>query len=247
MTRVAEVFQCLTAENGPNLGSVMANSVENYSIFRQFSDFVLPISEHERIYSYSSGPLQTAPAHVQGIEAECLMVDADKVEQFVQLVTQYQQRVFLFIYSLVPNRVDAEEILQETNLILWRRFDEFRPGSDFRAWAFQIAFHKVQQWRDQQRRDRLCFGDDFVSQVASTAISSDDDINARNRALASCLKKLSAKDRDLIERRYRPQATTQSVAEEVNRSVAAVYKAVARIRHKLHECILRTLATEQTR
>ena len=57
-------------------------------------------------------------------------VSDEKIEQFVSLLTRYQQRVYLFILSLVPDRADAEDVLQETNLVLWQKFDDFTPGSD---------------------------------------------------------------------------------------------------------------------
>ena len=97
------------------------------------------------------------------------MASPDRTELFVQLLTQYQQRVHLFILSLVPHRADADEILQETNLVLWRKFEEFRPGSDFRAWAFQVAYNKVKAFRERRGRDRLRFGQEVMDRLAAVA------------------------------------------------------------------------------
>jgi RNA polymerase sigma-70 factor, ECF subfamily len=173
------------------------------------------------------------------------MTAPDKTESFVQLVTQYQQRVHLFILSLVSNRADAEEILQETNLILWRKFDEFRPGSDFRAWAFQVAYNKIKSFYERQGRQRLRFGPSVMDRLATIAATVPDQLPVALEALDVCKKQLSEQDRDLIERRYEPGATTVSVAADVGRSVAAVYKSVVRIRRALHECIQRALRKEQ--
>jgi RNA polymerase sigma-70 factor, ECF subfamily len=176
---------------------------------------------------------------------ENVMASPDKTEQFVQLVTQYQQRVHLFILSLVPNRADADEILQETNLVLWRKFDEFRPGSDFRAWAFQVAFHKIKSFQDRHGRQRLRFGESVMERLASVATAVPDRAPAAMEALDDCKEQLSPQDRDLIERRYQPGATVASVAAEVERSVAAVYKAVVRIRRALYDCIQLAIRREQ--
>lgn len=173
------------------------------------------------------------------------MADPDKTELFVHLITQYQQRVHLFILSLVSNRADAEEILQETNLVLWRKFDGFRPGSDFRAWAFQVAYNKVKSFRERHGRDRMRFGRSVMDRLATVAASVPDDLPAALEFLQSCKDQLSSQDRDLIERRYEPGATTASVATEVGRSVAAVYKAVVRIRRALFECVQRSLRREE--
>jgi len=168
-------------------------------------------------------------------------------ELFVQLLTQHQQRVHLFILSLVPNRSDAEEILQETNLVLWRKFDEFCPGSDFRAWAFQVAYNKVKSFQERHGRDRLRFGECVMDRLATIAADGPDDLPTSLEILQFCKGQLSSQDRELIERRYEPGATTASVAAEVGRSVAAVYKAVVRIRRALYECIQRSLRREERR
>jgi RNA polymerase sigma-70 factor, ECF subfamily len=173
------------------------------------------------------------------------MMVPDQSELFVQLVTQYQQRVHLFILSLVTNRADAEEILQETNLVLWRKFAEFRPGSDFRAWAFQVAYNKVKSFQERHGRDRLRFGTEVTDRLAAIATSTPDSVPAELEALDVCKRQLSQQDRDLIERRYQPGATTASVAAEVGRSVAAVYKAVVRIRRALYECVQRAIRREE--
>jgi len=168
------------------------------------------------------------------------MSSSERGELFVQLLTQYQQRVLLFILSLVPHRADAEEILQETNLVLWRRFDEFQPGSDFRAWAFQVAYHKVKAFQERQGRERLRFGPKVMERLAEIA-AAEDSMPAILEALDECKKKLSEQDRELIELRYQPGATTASVAAELGRSVAAVYKAIVRIRRTLYDCIQRAI------
>lgn len=168
------------------------------------------------------------------------MSSSDRGELFVQLLTQYQQRVLLFILSLVPNRADAEEILQETNLVLWRRFEEFQPGSDFRAWAFQVAYNKVKAFQERRGRERLRFGPKVMDRLAAIA-AAEDDLPAILDALKECKEKLPEQDRELIERRYQPGATTASVAAELGRSVAAVYKALVRIRRTLYDCIQRAI------
>jgi RNA polymerase sigma-70 factor (ECF subfamily) len=172
-------------------------------------------------------------------------MSADKTEQFVQLLTQYQQRVHLFILSLVPDRTDAEEILQETNLVLWQKFADFRPGSDFRAWAFQVAFNKVKAFRERHGRRRLRFSDGVMDRLAGLAAAEPETVPATIEILQECKKLLNNQDRDLIERRYEPGATTASVAGALGRSEAAVYKAVVRIRRALHDCVQRFLRREE--
>ena len=61
--------------------------------------------------------------------------NADRYEEFLRLFTQERERMFAFIYSMIPRQADAEDVFQRSSLVLWRKFHEFRQGEDFLAWA----------------------------------------------------------------------------------------------------------------
>ena len=162
--------------------------------------------------------------------------------EFVQLFTRHQRRLYLFILAQVPSPVDAEEILQETNVIIWRKCDQFKLGTNFLAWASQIAKYEVLKYREKHRRDRLYFSDSFVEQVADEALATSDELELRRTALLHCLGKLRDQDRELIQRRYAPGENGKSLAEFLGRPVNSVYQSLGRIRRTLMECIDRRLA-----
>lgn len=168
-----------------------------------------------------------------------------QTEQFVRLLGKHQQRVYAFILTLVPNWTEAEEVLQETNTVLWRKFDTFDPATDFTRWACQVAYFEVLKYRARQKQDRLVFSEEFMSAVSSDTVAMSDELDVQRHALAACREKLSERDRDLIDRRYQLGATVQSVAAEVGRSVDAVYKALHRIRGVLLSCVRRRIAAEE--
>jgi RNA polymerase sigma-70 factor (ECF subfamily) len=169
----------------------------------------------------------------------------DTNEEFVELLTRYQQRIFLFIFSLLPNRSNAEDVLQETTLLLWQKFGEYEPGSNFKAWAYKIAYYKVLEFVRRQSSDRHRFSDEFTERVAAMAGGELPNITqARQMALTRCLEKLPSKDRDVIRRRYRPGGSVRAVAEELGRSTRGIYKVLGRAHRLLHHCVRTTLATE---
>lgn len=169
----------------------------------------------------------------------------DYSDEFVRLLTLHHSRIFSFIFALLPNVADAEEIMQETSLVLWRKFSEAQEVGDFRAWAFSVARFKVLEFRrSNPQRGHLELCDDLIEQVALLAEKKIDVLEQRRRALTNCVNKLGAKDRDLIERRTRAGATMTQISQEVSRPVAGLYKAFQRIYGVLHECIDRTLAQE---
>ena len=171
---------------------------------------------------------------------------ADPREEFIKLFTKFQRRVFLFILSQVPNPVDAEEIHQETNVINWRKFDRFELGTNFLAWACQIASYEVLKYRERQRRDRHLFSDEFVRQVASDAIEQADVLEQRRQHLAVCLSKLRDQDRERIQQRYSVGESGKSVAELIGRPINSVYQSLSRIRRTLLECVNRQIQAQAT-
>lgn len=162
--------------------------------------------------------------------------------EFVREFTQCQRRLFLFVLSQVGNPVEAEEILQETNLVVWRKADQFEAGTNFYAWACRIASYEVLKFRDRRRREKLRFSDEFVAAIAEEADDSAEYDEARRAALASCLGKLREEDRELVQLRYAPGENGLSVAETLGRPINSVYQSLGRIRKALLDCINRNLA-----
>jgi len=186
----------------------------------------------------------TTEASADGSESGTTM--AAPREEFIKLFTRYQRRVFLFILSQVPNPVDAEEIHQETNVIIWRKFDRFELGTNFLAWSCQIANYEVLKYRQRQRRDRHLFSDEFVRQVASDAVEQADELEQRRQYLAVCLSKLKSNDLELIQQRYASGESGKSVAELIGRPINSVYQSLSRIRRTLLECVNRQIRAQAT-
>lgn len=167
--------------------------------------------------------------------------------EFVQLFTHHQRRLFLYILSQLGNPSDAEEVLQETNVVVWSKYTQFRPGTNFLAWVSQIANFEIMKHRTKKRREKIVFSDEFLHAVASTSLERSDELERRRTALADCLKRLRPKDRELIEQRYAPGERGTMLAEQIGRPVNSVYQSLGRIRRALLECIERQMAPEVSR
>lgn len=165
-------------------------------------------------------------------------------DDFVSLFSRHQRRLFLYILTQVPHPVDAEEILQETSVVIWRKASQFQPGTNFFAWASQVANFEVMKYRSRRKRDKLQFSDEFLEQVASEAVTRADELEIRRSALMTCIEKLRPQDRELIQQRYAPGETGKNLAESMHRPANSVYQSLGRIRRALMECIQRQLAVE---
>jgi len=163
------------------------------------------------------------------------------------LMTQHQRRIFGYIYTLVPFRHDAEDILQETSLVICEKFDQFKPGTDFAAWACQIAYWEVRRARQKFARSKVLFNQEVVDAIAETAAELAPGMSARREALAKCLEKLHPRDRELLMTRYEPGSGVEQAAKRSGRSLEAAYKALARLRKLLLDCVSLQLSMEEAR
>jgi RNA polymerase sigma factor (sigma-70 family) len=80
------------------------------------------------------------------------MSDAKRYEEFSELIRLYSSQMLAYIDSLLLNRSDAEGLFQDTCIVLWQKFDEFRRGTNFLAWALRIADYKVMNFQQKQSR-----------------------------------------------------------------------------------------------
>jgi len=161
---------------------------------------------------------------------------------FIAHVTRAQRGLHAFILSMVRNAADADDVLQEANIVLWRKSAEFDPTRDFMPWAMRIAQFQALAHLKKKTRARVTFDDDLLALIAEEAIAEVSEADARRSALASCLEKLTATQRALIARRYEPGGSVNAIANEQGISPKALSEMLRRIRQMLLNCIERTLA-----
>lgn len=175
-------------------------------------------------------------------ENRSMDVFEDRTEEFLKLLAEHSREIHTTIFRLVLNRNDADDIFQETNLVLWREFPRFETGTNFRAWAYRIAVNQVFAWKKRVQRDRLTFGSEFLQAVAERIDMETQTVEDRIEALSDCLARLPDHQRELIALRYGTQLDIEAIAEKKNRSVNAIYRALQRIRHDLLDCVGRKLS-----
>jgi RNA polymerase sigma-70 factor (ECF subfamily) len=161
----------------------------------------------------------------------------ERQKLLVRLLTQNQRRIFSYLYTLVPDRHAAEDLLQQTCMVVCEKFGEFQPGTDFVAWACQIAYWEVRAARQKFARSKVLFDDAALEAVAKTAEEMAPELSDRHEALAKCLEKLHPRDRELILTRYEPGGGVEAAAQRTGRTVVAAYKALTRIRKLLQDCV----------
>lgn len=164
-------------------------------------------------------------------------------ENYLRLLGQHERWLAAYVYSLVPCSTDADDILQEIKVTMWRHFARFEPGTNFCAWARQIAMHQILNYRRaRQRRPSDTLDESFIAAVAAEIDRRADELQQRSDALQYCLGKLPETHRQVIVWRYFEECGVDEIAQRSQRSVEAVYQLLSRIRGSLSDCVNRQLA-----
>jgi RNA polymerase sigma-70 factor, ECF subfamily len=169
--------------------------------------------------------------------------NTDLTEAYLRLLSEHDRWLAGYVFSLVPRAADADDLQQEVKLTLWRHFAKFERGSNFKAWARQIATHAVlNHRRAEKKRAHPELDDAFIEAIAAEMDQRSAHVDDRADALQHCLQKLPENQRRLIVWRYQDDCGIDEIALKTQRSPEAVYKLLSRIRSALNDCITQRLA-----
>lgn len=174
------------------------------------------------------------------------MTEADSAndEAFMQAITRHQRDLRAFIIGVTPTMADADDVLQEVNLALWKKRQLYDRSQGFLRWAFGFAVMEVRNFRNRSAKSKLWFSDELLQSVAETYPHDSLIVEQRRDALSNCVKKLGLIERNFITDFYRNQCSAQDLAEASGKPVSTVYKTLTRARQALRTCIERTLAQQ---
>ncbi len=167
-------------------------------------------------------------------------------ETFVELIQQHRGQLFGYIYALLHNLQDTEDVYQSTCLILWKKFGQFREETSFISWASEVARLEARNFLRKQSRSRVVFDSELQEMLADTRSELiDATADVYQESLAECLAQLSPADRELVRQCYETGKSFKSVAEQIDRSPKSVYDALGRIRRSLSTCVKSKISAQE--
>lgn len=176
-----------------------------------------------------------------------IAMDDDAHARFLKLYTAHQQDLFAYLLAATRDVSEADDLLQEVAIVLWRRFDDYDPSRRFVSWAYGVARNLL---LNHYRKVRRHSGRQISIEVADFLVPAEEeepveDWREEQRALAECLSRLPAEHRDLLDRRYQQSASLKGIAEAMGQTAGAVNMKLCRIRGALLKCVERRLAREE--
>lgn len=168
--------------------------------------------------------------------------DPSRSEEFLELYAASERKLYVYIVALIGNSREAHDILQDTVLILWRKFGEFDRSASFLAWARGVARYRVLRYRQMCANKACVLAPEALDAVTARLDRIEDQqrVDYAN-ALPGCMERLEERDRELLHVRYASDVTLRSLATKLNRSENAISQSLARIRRILRKCVEETV------
>ncbi len=171
------------------------------------------------------------------LEEPVLAAVPDRHAQFLMLFLGSEREVFRYICAIVPNVVDAQDILQQTALALWRKFEEYDAAQPFTPWACRFAMMEMKAFLRRQSKWHALLEGDLADVLAQRRESMMPQLDRKLLHLTNCLKKLPQPQGELISGYYFHRKTVEELSVSIGKSVEAVYKTLQRVRRLLLDCV----------
>lgn len=160
---------------------------------------------------------------------------ADSHADFLAHFLAHQPALCAWLLSrgVAPDAVD--DVVQDIAVVLWRKFDQFEAGTNFRAWAFSVARFEVAKHRDRGRRAPLALSPEASARLEA-AVETDATDYAR---LHRCLAGLGDRARELITWHHVDGRPMAAIAAQLGIAVGAARTRLCRVRKALATCLQR--------
>jgi len=158
-------------------------------------------------------------------------------QRFLSLFLRSEREIFRYVAALVPNVADTEDIVQQTALVLWEKFDAYDPAQPFTPWACRFALNKTRQWLERRQRWQALLAGGLAEELALRREELRPQFDLRLGHLEKCLGKLPVEQLSLVEGYYCRRDGIEKLATNCGRTVAATYKMLQRVRQALQACI----------
>jgi RNA polymerase sigma-70 factor (ECF subfamily) len=173
------------------------------------------------------------------------MNEQDRHNLFSELIARYQSELYAYIFAIVRNWENTDDLFQSVCMILWAKFESFRPGSSFFSWARETAKIEVRSFL-RRRQLPTHVSEQLLDALAETALDSQyDDVDLYLAALEHCREKLNTIDEELLELRYVDDLGSREIADRLGRPQQGVCHSLKRIRRWLLECVQGELARQE--
>jgi len=151
-------------------------------------------------------------------------IDTTKERAFSELIRRYQERLYWHVRRMVINHDDANDVLQNVFVKVWKNLAEFREEANLYTWLYRIATNETLTWLEQQkRRASLSLSDEEDNGLANKLKSEQDyDANKIEWKLQQAIQSLPEKQRIVFNLRYYDEMPYEKMSDILGTSEGAL-------------------------
>ena len=171
--------------------------------------------------------------------------ESQQTQEFIVLFTNHHRNLLKYLVTLVHNLHDAEDLLQQSALVLWQKFDTYQQGTDFYRWACRIAYLMAMNLLRTKRLKSVFLSEELLGELAVKQLDRIEQQACYRDFLPECLEKLTKRDRELVRLCYIKAEKFSDVAAKIGRTADSVYHSLHRIRGMLFDCVQKSISQER--
>ena len=161
---------------------------------------------------------------------------------FLRLFVRHEPSLRAYARSIWPDWHLVDEAMQESGVVMWQKRDQLQDESGFAPWAKVILRFKCLKQIEKLRLERPLLSEAMIATLSSRNEDKGATREAeRSNAFQECFAELSSDHQKLLLAPHTQHLSVKKIAEQKNRTVNSLYKAMGRIRQKLTNCIRQRL------
>jgi RNA polymerase sigma factor (sigma-70 family) len=142
---------------------------------------------------------------------------------FTQIVQRYQERLYWHIRRMVVNHEDADDVLQNTFIKVWKGLDGFRQESSLYTWLYRIATNETYTFLEKLKKKRaVSYSDREESFGNMLQAEKGFDFKKLEWKLQMAIQQLPEKQREVFLLRYYDEMPYEKMAEVLDKSVGTL-------------------------
>ncbi len=164
---------------------------------------------------------------------------ATKEQAFTAIIKKYQEKLYWHVRRMVVNHDDANDVLQNMFIKVWKGLENFREDSQLYTWLYRIATNECLTFMAQQKKRSSVSLSDFENGLSNKLKSDTNfDANKLEWKLQLGIQQLPEKQRLVFNLRYYDEMPYEQMSKVLDTSEGALKASYHHAAKKIEEFIL---------
>jgi len=173
-----------------------------------------------------------------------IIIHTQNREAYKELFARYQKKLFVYIYHLVGNRDETEDILQNVFSKTYKSIDNFDTTRKFSSWIYRIAHNESVNFLKRKSKRYTVSWDDISTSKDKLDTATNEERPEEKmehqeivKEIDYALKKIPARYQKVLQMRYFNEYSYEEIGKILKKPVNTVGTLINRAKKKLLEVV----------